>query len=121
MCSASVSAGMALSLIHICYSGTACWCREQPLTVTAGIGIEQHDHEGRVLTLEYPEFWLVNCYTPVSYTHLRCTSVRPSKSNSTASRLPPSYFSLLKSTSVSSACFSAQTRRITASASGAPP
>ena len=46
------------------YSGTACWCREQPLTVTAGIGIEQHDHEGRVLTLEYPEFWLVNCYTP---------------------------------------------------------
>ncbi len=51
----------------------------------------------------------------------RCTSVRPSKSNSTASRLPPSYFSLLKSTSVSSACFSAQTRRITASASGTPP
>ena len=36
------------------YSGTACWCREQPLAVTAGIGIEQHDHEGRVLTLEYP-------------------------------------------------------------------
>ena len=46
------------------YSGTACWCREQPLSVTTGIGIEQHDHEGRVLTLEYPGFWLVNCYTP---------------------------------------------------------
>ena len=29
------------------YSGTACWCREQPLAVTTGIGIEQHDHEGR--------------------------------------------------------------------------
>ena len=36
------------------YSGTACWCREQPLAVTTGIGIEEHDHEGRVLTLEYP-------------------------------------------------------------------
>ena len=34
------------------YSGTACWCREQPLAVTTGIGIEEHDHEGRVLTLE---------------------------------------------------------------------
>ena len=40
------------------YSGTACWCREQPLAVTTGIGIEEHDHEGRVLTLEYPAFWL---------------------------------------------------------------
>ena len=53
------------------YSGTACWCREQPLAVTAGIGIEQHDHEGRVLTLEYPEFWLVNCYTPNSQDGLK--------------------------------------------------
>ena len=53
------------------YSGTACWCREQPLTVTAGIGIEQHDHEGRVLTLEYPGFWLVNCYTPNSQDGLK--------------------------------------------------
>jgi len=34
------------------YSGTACWCREQPLSVTTGIGIEQHDHEGRVLALD---------------------------------------------------------------------
>ena len=33
------------------YSGTACWCRTQPLAVTTGIGIDQHDHEGRVLTL----------------------------------------------------------------------
>ena len=53
------------------YSGTACWCREQPLTVTAGIGIEPHDHEGRVLTLEYPGFWLVNCYTPNSQDGLK--------------------------------------------------
>ena len=53
------------------YSGTACWCREQPLAVTTGIGIEEHDHEGRVLTLEYPAFWLVNCYTPNSQDGLK--------------------------------------------------
>ena len=40
------------------YSGTACWCKTVPLSVTTGIGIEEHDHEGRVLTLEYPEFYL---------------------------------------------------------------
>ena len=39
------------------YSGTACWCREQPLAVTTGIGIEEHDHEGRVLTLDYRMEW----------------------------------------------------------------
>ena len=48
------------------YSGTACWCREQPLAVTTGIGIEQHDHEGRVITLEFEQFYLVNVYTPNS-------------------------------------------------------
>mgnify|MGYP003179803196 CR=1 FL=1 len=48
------------------YSGTACWCRQVPLAVTTGIGLEEHDHEGRVLTLEYPGFYLVNCYTPNS-------------------------------------------------------
>ena len=48
------------------YSGTACWCKTAPLAVTTGIGLEQHDHEGRVLTLEYPGFYLVNCYTPNS-------------------------------------------------------
>ena len=53
------------------YSGTACWCRQQPLSVTTGIGIEEHDHEGRVITLEYPEFYLVNCYTPNSQNELR--------------------------------------------------
>ena len=39
--------------------------------VTTGIGIDQHDHEGRVLTLEYPEFYLVNCYTPNSQDGLK--------------------------------------------------
>lgn len=53
------------------YSGTASWCKNQPLAVTTGIGIEEHDHEGRVLTLEYPEFYLVNCYTPNSQNELK--------------------------------------------------
>ena len=53
------------------YSGTACWCRQQPLSVRSGIGIEEHDHEGRVLTLEYPGFYLVNCYTPNSQNELK--------------------------------------------------
>ena len=46
------------------YSGTACYCRAKPLAVTMGVGQEAHDHEGRVITLEYPGFYLVNCYTP---------------------------------------------------------
>ena len=46
------------------YSGTACWCKTAPLSVTTGIGIEEHDHEGRVLTLEYPEFYLVQLLHP---------------------------------------------------------
>ena len=53
------------------YSGKACWCKQPPLAVTMGIGIEEHDHEGRVLTLEYPEFYLVNCYTPNSQDGLK--------------------------------------------------
>ena len=53
------------------YSGTACWCKTAPLSVATGIGIEEHDHEGRVLTLEYPEFYLVNCYTPNSQDGLK--------------------------------------------------
>ena len=53
------------------YSGTACWCKQPPLAVTMGIGIEEHDHEGRVLTLEYPEFYLVCCYTPNSQDGLK--------------------------------------------------
>ena len=53
------------------YSGTACWCKTAPLAVTTGIGREEHDHEGRVLTLEYPAFYLVNCYTPNSQDGLK--------------------------------------------------
>ena len=53
------------------YSGTACWCRQVPLAVTTGIGLEEHDHEDRVLTLEYPGFYLVNCYTPNSQDGLK--------------------------------------------------
>ncbi len=48
------------------YSGTAVFTKKEPLSVTYGIGIEAHDKEGRVITLEYPEFFLVNCYTPNS-------------------------------------------------------
>lgn len=48
------------------YSGTAVFARREPLAVTYGLGMEEHDHEGRVITLEYPQFYLVNCYTPNS-------------------------------------------------------
>ena len=48
------------------YSGTAVFTKEEPITVKIGIGIEEHDKEGRVITLEYPEFYLVNVYTPNS-------------------------------------------------------
>ncbi|MBR0501603.1 MAG: exodeoxyribonuclease III [Bacteroidales bacterium] len=53
------------------YSGTAIYTRHTPLSVTCGIGIEEHDQEGRVLTLEMPDFYLVNVYTPNSQDGLR--------------------------------------------------
>ena len=53
------------------YSGTACWCKTAPLAVTTGIGIEQHDHEGRVITADYGEFYLVTVYTPNSQNELK--------------------------------------------------
>ena len=46
------------------YSGTAIFAKEAPLSVTYGIGIEELDTEGRLITLEYPDFYLVTCYTP---------------------------------------------------------
>ena len=46
------------------YSGTAIFSKIKPITVTKGIGIEEHDKEGRVITLEFDKFYLVNCYTP---------------------------------------------------------
>ena len=53
------------------YSGTAIYTRHTPLSVTRGIGVEEHDHEGRVLTLEMPDFFLVNVYTPNSQDGLK--------------------------------------------------
>ena len=53
------------------YSGTAIFTRHQPLNVTYGIGIDEHDHEGRVITLEMPDFFLVTVYTPNSQDELR--------------------------------------------------
>ncbi|MEE0110749.1 MAG: exodeoxyribonuclease III [Oscillospiraceae bacterium] len=46
------------------YSGTAVFTKEKPIAVTYGVGIEELDTEGRLITLEYPEFYLVTCYTP---------------------------------------------------------
>ena len=48
------------------YSGTAIFTKTKPKNVTYGIGIEEHDKEGRVITLEFKDFFLVNCYTPNS-------------------------------------------------------
>ena len=48
------------------YSGTAVFTKIKPEKVTYGIGIEEHDQEGRVITLEFKNFYLVNCYTPNS-------------------------------------------------------
>lgn len=48
------------------YSGTAIFSKIKPKNVTYGIGIEEHDKEGRVITLEFDKFYLVNCYTPNS-------------------------------------------------------
>ncbi len=53
------------------YSGTAIYTRHQPLNVTYGIGVDIHDHEGRVITLEYEDFFLVTAYVPNSQDGLR--------------------------------------------------
>ena len=53
------------------YSGTVIYTKHQPLSVSYGIGIDEHDHEGRVVTLEMPDFYLVNVYTPNSQDGLR--------------------------------------------------
>ncbi len=46
------------------YSGTAIFTKKQPIKITYGIGKEEHDKEGRIITLEYESFYMVNCYTP---------------------------------------------------------
>lgn len=53
------------------YSGTAIYTKHQPLSVSYGMGVEEHDHEGRIITLEYDQFYLVTCYTPNSQTELK--------------------------------------------------
>ena len=52
------------------YSGTALFTREKPLSVTYGMGVEEHDHEGRIITAEYPDFYVVTVYTPNSQREL---------------------------------------------------
>ncbi len=52
------------------YSGTAIFSKIKPINVSYGIGIEKHDHEGRVITLEYENFYMVDCYTPNSQREL---------------------------------------------------
>lgn len=53
------------------YSGTAIFTRHQPISVSYGLGIEEHDHEGRVITLEMQDFYLITVYTPNSQDGLR--------------------------------------------------
>ncbi|MCI6011449.1 MAG: exodeoxyribonuclease III [Firmicutes bacterium] len=53
------------------YSGTAIFCKEEPVSVTYGIGIEEHDHEGRVITAEFEDFYFVTVYTPNSQDGLK--------------------------------------------------
>ena len=58
------------------YSGTAVFSRVEPMVVTYGIGVEEHDHEGRVITLELPEYYFVTVYTPNSKRELERLSYR---------------------------------------------
>ncbi len=53
------------------YSGTALFTKREPLAVTYGLGIEEHDHEGRVITAEFEDIYVVTCYTPNSQDELR--------------------------------------------------
>lgn len=53
------------------YSGTALFTKREPLYVTYGIGIDEHDHEGRVITAEFEDFYMVVCYTPNSQNELK--------------------------------------------------
>ena len=58
------------------YSGTALFCKEEPLGVTYGIGVEEHDKEGRVITAEFADFYVVTVYTPNSKRELERLSYR---------------------------------------------
>lgn len=52
------------------YSGTALFTKEEPVSVTCGIGVQEHDHEGRVITAEFQDYYVVTCYTPNSQNEL---------------------------------------------------
>ena len=52
------------------YSGTALFTKEEPLSVVYGLGIDVHDHEGRVIAAEYEDYYVVTCYTPNSQNEL---------------------------------------------------
>ena len=58
------------SAIRKGYSGTAVFTKVEPIKVTYGMGIDEHDQEGRIITLEFEKFYLVNCYTPNSQREL---------------------------------------------------
>ncbi|MCI8511611.1 MAG: exodeoxyribonuclease III [Lachnospiraceae bacterium] len=58
------------------YSGTAIFTKEKPLSVFYGLGIEEHDHEGRVITAEFEEYYVVTCYTPNSQEGLKRLAYR---------------------------------------------
>ena len=58
------------------YSGTAIFTKEKPMSVQNGIGVEEHDHEGRVITLEFEHFYMVTVYTPNSQNELARLSYR---------------------------------------------
>ena len=58
------------------YSGTAIFTKREPLSVTYGLGIEEHDHEGRVITLEYETYYFVTVYTPNSKQELERLAYR---------------------------------------------
>ena len=53
------------------YSGTAIFTKQEPVNVTYGIGIDEHDHEGRVITLEYENYYMITVYTPNSQNELK--------------------------------------------------
>ena len=53
------------------YSGTAIFTKKEPLSVSYGMGIDEHDHEGRVITLEFEDHYLITCYTPNSQNELK--------------------------------------------------
>lgn len=53
------------------YSGTAIFSKEEPISVAYGIGIDEHDHEGRVITAEFEHYYVITCYTPNSQNELK--------------------------------------------------